>query len=213
MATAALVNQDIEIGRHIVAALTRANVPVTVYLWALVSEEWLFIVATPLVDSKGPLPAYDQVNRALQRAGVLADVPRQMIFLMSPNDPELRALEKQSKAMPQESFRVVNASIAGRFVEDAYLYTGSIHIVQLENSRGTVPHKYSVIYAPYSGPGGAVPSVKLDGVENVRAFLTSKLHVDHFAADLALKELSAKRSTSIPNVQLKTRELKRLGLL
>ena len=213
MATAALVNRDIEIGRRIVAALTRANVPVTVYLWALVSEEWLFIIATPLVDSRGPLAAYDQVNRALQRAGVLADVPRQMIFLMSPNDPELRVLEKQSKAMPQEAFRVVNASIAGRFVEDAYLYTGSIHIVQLENSRGIVPRKYSVIYAPYSGPGGAVPSLEFDGIESVREFLTSKLHIDRFAADVTLKELSERRSVSIPNVQLKTQELRRLGLL
>jgi len=213
MATAALVNRDIEIGRRIVAALTRANVPVTVYLWALVSEEWLFIIATPLVDSRGPLAAYDQVNRALQRAGVLADVPRQMIFLMSPNDPELRVLEKQSKAMPQEAFRVVNASIAGRFVEDAYLYTGSIHIVQLENSRGIVPRKYSVIYAPYSGPGGAVPSLEFEGIESVREFLTSKLHIDRFAADVTLKELSERRSVSIPNVQLKTQELRRLGLL
>ena len=85
MATAALVNRDIEVGRHIVAALTRANIPVTVYLWALVSEEWLFIIATPLVDSKGPLAAYDQVNRALQRAGVLTDVPRQMIL---PDEPQ-----------------------------------------------------------------------------------------------------------------------------
>jgi hypothetical protein len=132
---------------------------------------------------------------------------------MSPNDPELRALEKQSKDMPQEAFRVVNASIAGRFVEDAYLYTGSIHIVQLENSRGIVPNKYSVIYAPYSGPGGAVPSVKLDGVESVKEFLISRLRIDRFAVDVALKELSAKGSASIPNVQLKTRELKRLGLL
>jgi hypothetical protein len=212
MATAALVNRDIEIGRHIVAALTRANIPVTVYLWALVSQEWLFIIATPLVDSKGPLAAYDQVNRALQRAGVLADVPQQMIFLMSPSDPELRALEKQSRAMSQEAFRVVNASIAGRFVEDAYLYAGSIHIVQLENSRGIIPNKYSVIYAPYSGSGGAVPSVKLESVESVREFLTSKLHIDRFAADVALKELSAKHSASIPNVHLRTQELRRLGL-
>jgi hypothetical protein len=212
MATAALVNRDIEVGRHIVAALTRANIPVTVYLWALVSQEWLFIIATPFVDSKGPLAAYDQVNRALHRAGVLADVPQQMIFLMSPHDPELRALAKQSKAMPQEAFRVVNASIAGRFVEDAYLYTGSLHIVQLENSRGVIPNKYSVVYAPYSGPGGAVPSVKLDGAESVREFLTSKLHIDRFAADAALKELAGKQSASIPNVHLRTQELKRLGL-
>jgi len=212
MATAALVNRDIEIGRRIVAALTRANVPVTVYLWAFVSEEWLFIIATPLVDSKGPLAAYDQVNRALQRVGILADIPRQMIFLMSPNDPELRALEKESKAVSQEAFRVVNASIAGRFVEDAYLYTGSIDVVQFENSRGIVSARYSVIYFPYSGPCGAVPKVDLDGIESVREFLWAKLHIRGDVVESALEELSTKGSTSIPNVHLRTRELRRLGL-
>jgi hypothetical protein len=213
MATAALVNRDIEIGRRIVAALTRANVPVTVYLWALVSQEWLFIIATPLVDSKGPLAAYDQVNRALQRVGVLADVPRQMIFLMSPNDQELRALEKQSKAVSQEAFRVLNASIAGRFVEDAYLYHGSIDIIPLENSRGVVPNKYSVIYLPYSG-GGTAPSRQIDGVEGLKEFLENDLlHLRKGAAEAALKELSQSGSASIPNVQLKTQELRRLGLL
>src|SRR5579863_9206235 len=206
MATAALVNRDIEIGRRIVAALTRANVPVTVYLWALVSEEWLFIVATPLVDSKGPLAAYDQVNRALQRAGVLADVPRQMIFLMSPNDPELKALEKQSRVMPQEAFRVVNASIAGRFVEDAYLYAGFIYIVKL-HQRGD-RSTYSVIYAPYSGPGGLVPSVKIDGIENLKEFLGTKLHVRSEVVESAIGELATKDSSTITNVQLRKLELK-----
>jgi hypothetical protein len=212
MATAALVNRDIEIGRRIVAALTRANVPVTVYLWALVSEEWLFIVATPLVDTKGPLAAYDQVNRALQRAGVLSDVPRQMIFLMSPNDPELKTLEKQSRIMPQEAFRVVNASIAGRFVEDAYLYRGSIDIIRLGNSKGIIPSMYSAIYLPYSG-GGTAPSMQIDGAQSLKEFLENDLlHLRKSSVEAALKELAEDGSTSIPNVQLRTQELRRLGL-
>ncbi len=210
MATAALVNRDIEIGRSIVAALTRANIMVTVYLWALVSDEWLFIIATPLVDSKGPLAAYDQVNRALQRAGMLADVPRQMIFLMSPNDPELKTLEKQSKAMSQEAFRVVNASIAGRFVEDAYLYTGFVSIVQLQGKADQPT--YSVFYVPYSGPGGFVPSVKFGGIENLRAFLITKLHIEDNVVESTLRELPTKGNAAIPNVHLRTQDLRRLGL-
>jgi hypothetical protein len=208
MATATLVNSDIEIGRRIVAALARAAIPVTVYLWAFIPQlqEWQFIVATPLVDTKGPLAAYSEVNKALQK------VPLRRIFLRSPNDRVLKALERESRAVPQEAFRVVNESIGGNFVEDAYLYTGSIHIVQFENSRRLSPNKYSLVYAPYSGPGGAVPSLKLDGIESVRDFLVSKLRIHRFAVESAMKELSTTGSTSIPNVQLRRSELKRLGL-
>ena len=55
MATAALVNHDIELGRRIVAILTRASIPVTVYLWAFIPqlEEWQFIVATPSSTRRG----------------------------------------------------------------------------------------------------------------------------------------------------------------
>lgn len=214
MATATLVNSDIEIGRRIVGALTRAAIPVSVYLWAFIPQlqEWQFMIATPLVDSKGPLAAYKDVNKALQKEGVFDDVPLRRIFLKSPRDPVLRSLERESRSVPQEAFRIVNESIAGNFVEDAYLYTGSIHIVQFENSRWVVPERYSVIYAPYTGPGGAVPSIRIDGVQNLTEFLTVKLHIDPVALDAALRELLAKGSTSIPNVQLRTQDLRRLGL-
>jgi len=215
MATATLVNSDIEIGRQIAAALTRANIPVSVYLWAFVPQlqEWQFIVATPLVDSKGPLAAYGEVNKVLRKEGLFDETPRRRIFLRSPNDRVLKSLEKESRAVPQESFRIVNEQIAGNFVEDAYLYTGSLDIVRFENSRGVVPNRYSVIYLPYSG-GGAVPSRQIDGVEGVKEFLESHLlHLRKDAAESALKELTASGNASIPNVQLKTQELRRLGLL
>lgn len=214
MATATLVNSDIEIGRRIVGALTRAAIPVRVYLWAFVPQlqEWQFMIATSLVDTKGPLAAYREVNKALQKEGVFEEVPLRRIFLKSPRDPVLRSLERQSRAVPQESFRIVNEQIAGSFVEDAYLYTGSIHVVQSENTRGTIPGRYTLIYAPYSGPGGAVPSIRIDGLESLKEFLIERLRIDEFAADTALRELSSKGSASIPNVLLGAQDLKRLGL-
>ena len=215
MATAALVNNDIEIGRRIVAALTRASIPVTVYLWAFIPQlqEWQFMVATPLVDTKGPLAAYGEVNRALQKEGVFYDAPIRRIFLRSPSDKVLKSLEKESRAVPQEAFRVVNEQIAGNFVEDAYLYHGSIDIIALENTRRGVPHKYSVIYLPYSG-GGAAPSRQIDGAENLKDFLESKpIHLRKDVVESALRELAESGSASIPNVPLRTQELKRLGML
>jgi hypothetical protein len=215
MATAALVNHDIEVGRRIVATLTRASIPVNVYLWAFVPqrEEWQFIVATPLVDTKGPLEAYNEVNRALQRGGVGDDMAAATVFLRSPNDRVLKSLEKESRAVPHETFRVVNASIAGSFVEDAYLYHGSIDIVALTNARGGDLDKYSVIYLPHSG-GGAVPSKQIDGGGSLRTFLESKpLRLRRDVVESTIKEVSETGSGSVANVQLRTQDLKRLGLL
>jgi hypothetical protein len=215
MATATFVNNDIEIGRRIVTALTRARIPVAVYLWAFVPQlqEWQFIIARPLVDTEGPLAAYGEVNKVLRKEGLFDDTPLRRIFLRSPNDRVLKSLEKESRAVPQESFRIVNERIAGNFVEDAYLYTGSLDVNRVENPRGAARDRYSVIYFPYSGVG-AVPSMRIDGTENLKAFLESNLlHLWKEAVDSALNELSGRGTTSIQNVQLKAQELRRLGLL
>jgi hypothetical protein len=211
MATATLVSDDIEIGRRIVATLTRANIPVAVYLWAFVPElqEWQFIIATPLVDSKGPLAAYGEVNKVLRKEGLLGDSPLRRIFLRSPNDRALKLLQKESRTLPQEAFRVVNQQIAGTFVEDAYVYSGSIDITESENiPRGTAPSTYFVTYAPYSGPGDA--TVRVNGLDDLKGLLESKLHIPTDVVESTLRELSEKKRSSISNVQLRARELRRL---
>lgn len=214
MATATLVGNDIDTGRRIIAALTRAEIPVNVYLWAFIPqlEEWQFIVATPLVDSKGPLSAYAEVNRALLKAGVFDNAPIRRIFLRSPNDRVLKMLEKESKAVPEESFRVVNEQIAGNFVEDAYLYTGSLDVFRSEPTRKGEESIYRVIYMPYSGRGGAVPVLGIKGMDNLMDFLERKVSVRRSAAEEAIRELTLGGDTTIPNVQLSYAQLKRLGL-
>lgn len=214
MATAALVSSDIDIGRRIIAALTRAGIPVTVYLWAFIPQlqEWQFMIATPLVDTKGPLAAYSEVNRVLQKAGVFEEVPLRRVFLRSPTDKVLRALEKESRAVPRETFRVVNDQIAGNFVEDAYVYSGALHIVRLTKASDRAPAKYSVIYTPHSGPGGAAPSTRFEGEENMRQFLSKKLLLDALTVETAIMDLSTDGNASIPNVLLNRSELRRLGL-
>lgn len=213
MATAALVNHDIEVGRRIVATLTRASIPVTVYLWAFNPERegWQFIVATPLVNSKGPLDAYNEVNRALQRGGIIDDITRTTVYLRSPNDRVLKALEKESRAVPHETFRVVNAPIAGSFVEDAYVYGGSIFIVKAGSSRPDPREYYSVIYSPRSGPRPPASPLRFEGIDGVRQFLEEGLRMDKHTADPQIARLSAEQSTLIP-VSLTPAQLRSLGL-
>jgi hypothetical protein len=208
MATAMLVNNDIEIGRRIVAALTRASIPVKVYLWAFVPqlEEWQFMVATPLVDTKGPLAAYAEVNKALRKERVFDDVPLRRIFLKSPNDPALKSLEKASRAVPHEDFRVVNEQIAGNLVEDAYVY-GSAIVVESKNIPKESPSAYYVTYTPYSGPGE--PTWIVTGLDHLRPLL-SMLHVNQNVLESTIAELSTRKTASIPNVRLRSQDLKRL---
>jgi hypothetical protein len=212
MATAALVNNDIEVGRRIVAALARAAIPVTIYLWAFIPQlqEWQFMIATPLVDTKGPLAAYGEVNKALQREHIFDDAPMRRIFLRSPNDRVLKSLERESRAVPHEAFRVVNEQIAGSFVEDAYLYRGFIQINQLQGK--TNSPVYSVFYAPHEGPGGFVPGRKISGIDQLTHFLEISLHLSQTAIQSALRSLEAHGSATVANIELKNKDLKRLRL-
>ena len=75
-----------------------------------------------------------------------------------------------------------------------------------------MPNTYSVIYFPYSGPGGAVPSRRIEGGENLKDFLEVKIRLRKDVVDSAVKELSESGNASVPNVQLRSQELKRLGL-
>ena len=213
MATTALVDRDLDIGRRILAALARMGIAVNVAFWAYSPQisEWQLFIATPLVDSLGHRSAYERVLRTLHDAGLDPELPWRRIFLRSPRDPLLKSLEKQSKSHFGEAFRVLNAPIGDRFVEDAYLYSGALHIVQISKANET-PAKYSVIYTPYAGTGDAAPSLPFEGTDNLRQFLSKKLLLDHLVVEAAVMELSAVGSASIPNVQLSHPELKRLGL-
>lgn len=213
MATTALVDRNsIDLGRKVIAALSRAGIPVAVGLWAFTSEaeEWRLTIATSLVDELGPLAAYGKVRKALQKAGVEDEFPLMRIFLRSPKDRVLRSLQKESRALGNlghEDYRLVNASIEGSFVEDAYLYTGFIDILR-ESPPGSAQEKYLVIYT--SGTGGAAPLVRVRGSEQLRDIIERKKGRE--VAESALRELAEKGDTVIPNVQFKPSELKRLGL-
>ena len=212
MATAALVDRDLEMGRRILAALAKAGIAVNVAFWAYVPQisEWQLFIATPLVDSKGQRSAYEQVLRALQNQGINGDLPWRRIFLRSPKDRVLRSLREQSRNYTVETLRALNLPIGDRFVEDAYVYSGSVHIIRLSKPGDAQP-QYSLIYTPYSGAGGAAPSLGFD-TATLRQFLSKKLLLDSMVIETAILELVTSGHVSIPNIQLSHAELKRLGL-
>jgi hypothetical protein len=204
MATATLVDRDLDIGRRILNALAKANIRVNIAFWAYgpqIGESQLFI-ATPLVDSRGSKSAYEQVLRTLHNAGMDPELPWRKIFLRSPKDPVLKDLEDQTSD------------------------SGPIEIMEVENVPRGDPSSYYVTYAPYPGGTFRILNVPvgdrfvedayvygttwcISGLEHLKELL-SKLHVDRDAQELTFKELSAKKKAVIPNVQLRVRDFKRL---
>ena len=186
-----LVTSDIEIEGAVVAALSRAQIPVTAVDWNWVPQldEWQLIVVTSLHDTKGPHQTYTRIIAALSEAGVYQNVPIRRLFVKSPEDPIAKKLIQELK-------------ITGE---------GSIHIIRVVMHDGR--QQYSVVFAPYSGTGGAIPSVRLTDDKKLRDFLGKRIGVASYLIDQAFTQLATKGSASIFNVRLSLRRAKILKLV
>ncbi len=188
----ALVRSDLEVEGLVLDALSRARIPVTLCVWNYVPqlEEWQLVIATPWVDTKGPHEANARVLEALSLAGVYQGVPIRRLFVLGPHDPIVQVLEREVKVKTE----------------------GTIHIMRENQIHPTLGARYSVIFAPFMGPGGAVPAKRVFGPEQLRHFLDSQLGISPAFVEYAMAELERKGSASIAHVQLTNREAKKLGL-
>lgn len=184
-----LVNIDQEIEGLIVEALSRNKTPVTALDWTWVPqfEAGQLVVVTSLYDGKGPRETYRRIFAALEAARVYEKAPIKEVFVMSPEDPLAKELVRQLKAITE----------------------GSIHILRTNGNHRFI---YSVVFTPYLGTGGAIPSVKLRSEGELRSFLEKHLGIQPFAVNDALNRLAFKGSVSIANVQVNHRQIKKLGL-
>jgi hypothetical protein len=185
-----LVNSDIEIEGKLVSALSRARVPVTAVDWNWVPqlEESQLVVVTPLVDTLGPRATYARILEALSLAGLYQSMPIRKLLVKSPGDPASMKLIAELK-------------------RSSY---GAIYIVRDANKSGGP--QYILVFAPYVGSGRAIPSKRLAGNSDLRHFLEKRIGIRPFAVDQALAELAKTGSTTIFNVQLSQRRLKKLDL-
>jgi len=192
MDKAALVTKDLEVEGLLIAALSRAQIPVTAVHWNWVPQldEWQLVVVTPLHDTKGPREAYARINKALSLAPVYQSipVPTRKLFVKSPEDPFAQELVRQLKLTTK----------------------GTIHIVRDTSQNGRP--QYSVVFAPYLGKGGAIRPVRPKGEDELRSFLQKRLRIFPYQVDQALAQLDQKGSASIFNVQLNLRRAKKLNL-
>ncbi len=186
MDKATLVRSDQDIGGRVILALSHSKIPVTLVDWDYVPglDEWQLVIATPWYDTKGPREAFSKVVSALQNEGIYREAPLRRIFVKSPEDPAVKALEQDTKIRPE----------------------GAIHIVDYGDQ------SYSLVFAPFTGRGGAVPAKNISGKQELREFLENRLNISKSSVEEALLDLARRRNTSIFYVRLSKREAKALGL-
>jgi hypothetical protein len=115
-------------------------------------------------------------------------VPFLRLFLKSPNDPIVKTLEREVKTETEGVIHIVNDSSPGR------------------------GERYSVLFSPFAGSGGAVPAKIVSGADELREFLEERLYIRKSSVDDALRELQHRANASIFHVRLTNREAKTLGL-
>lgn len=180
-----LVKSDVEIWGLILDALTRIKLPVSACGWRHVPEldESHLVIATPWYDSKGPRETYRAVIDAFESAGIYQNVPMRRVFVVSPTDPAVQDIDRE----------------------------GFLHLIRHE-SRDDKHATYSLIFAPITGAGGAVPSRSFAELRVLRSFLADRLRLGQGSVQDAVSEMDAKGSSSIFPVYLTSREIKKLGL-
>lgn len=122
MYQAELVEADIELGKRILDALARAHIAVSAALWLFIPQlgEWHLMIATSLVDRKGPRSSYEKIWSILQKQQLLPQLPLRRIYLLSPSTPFVSALRTTLRKMLPGRLR--SAYVGDRFIEDAYVY-------------------------------------------------------------------------------------------
>ena len=192
MDKATLVTKDHQILGLVQEALSRAKIPVSLVDWNYDSEieEWKLVIGTPLYDSKGPREAAARVIQSLEDAGIYKEVPILRVSVLSPEDSVVRALEREMKVRTE----------------------GTITVVDMTPHTPSGEKLYSVVFSPYMGGIDVIPARHIRGLGELRRLLEERLHIGKTSVDEALADLARMRRSFIPNVQLTTREAKKLGL-
>jgi len=96
MVTPALVEKEIADGTRLIQSLDTHNVRHSAVLWAqkMDDPQWELIIATPLVDERGPRSAYTDVQGILKSFDPPLSITLQDITVVSPGEPLIKELKK-----------------------------------------------------------------------------------------------------------------------
>lgn len=94
MATEALVDEEVRLGREVVEALEGASLPFRAAMWYFAPEfeDWRLLIATPLVRKEGPLKSYDKLQKVLLKRGAERRLAMNRIWLVEDDFPLVNAM-------------------------------------------------------------------------------------------------------------------------
>ncbi len=125
MGKAILVDPDIQAGEQLLKELDQSTLDVRAAFWFYSSDsnEWHLVIASPLLESKGPKEAYGRIQSQLD---VLKDghqLSLQDISLVSPDDKLVKLLRSVVKTKAGIShIRFTHNVVNGVLIEDAHIY-------------------------------------------------------------------------------------------
>lgn len=121
----ALVDKNMEEGKRLLVALDSAGFRVLAALWFYVAEdeEWRFMVASPMMDEKGPKESYASIQETLARLSPPSNISLKQIWVVSPSHDLIRLLRSAIRTGPGVSgTRFTGNTVNNVFIEDAYIY-------------------------------------------------------------------------------------------
>jgi hypothetical protein len=120
-----LVGNWIHLGEILIEGLQEANFPLAAAFWLYTEERgrWRLILASPLVDEKGPMNAARKVDKLIRSKPELRPLIFVGMSVKSPKEDLVRALRALRPYLKDEKgFRVSGQPVDGHFIQDAYVY-------------------------------------------------------------------------------------------
>lgn len=118
-----LTSEMIQAGKDLIRELDRHKFVAKTVLWLYVEERdrWRLVIATPHRRLLGPLKSYKAVQRVLSKMDKPIDLSS--VSLVDTKDRMIKGLSTPFRGLPApREVRLSHAIIAGRIVDDAYIY-------------------------------------------------------------------------------------------
>ncbi len=125
MAQKYLVRTMIGEGGRLLVHLAAHDFPIEAASWVYKEEldDWQLHIATPVVDTEGPLEAYVRMQELLNHQSPRFAMESDSIALRGPDDPLLKSLATAAIRRGRKGITEVRDSrVEGHFVDGAFIY-------------------------------------------------------------------------------------------
>ncbi len=116
-----LTNEMVAAGRELTEQLAIRDSTLVSALWLYdpESNQWRFVVASPRVDTEGPLKVYEIVEQTLHEKGI--KLPLKNVSAWSPTNPIIVALKSTLRVGGPADVRFTRNRVNDVYIDDSYI--------------------------------------------------------------------------------------------